>query len=149
MSFDHNAPVTEGGAPGRRFLIQNGIKYTYAEYNRFEKKFEPEPKPVNLVQEARVELIPVFKEFIKKLDDLKESLEPMLDDIKTVIVDEVAEEVDPISIDEFIRLSKDEFRVWVAENIERIAVLEDEVIRDSMIKKWERFYPEEDNPIEE
>jgi len=47
VTFDHAAETTAMSDPNAdppRYLEQNGNKFTFAEYNRFEKKWLPEPK---------------------------------------------------------------------------------------------------------
>jgi len=47
ITFDHTAETTAMSDPNAdppRYLEQNGHKFTFAEYNRFEKKWLPEPK---------------------------------------------------------------------------------------------------------
>ena len=90
--FDHSAPATVGGKDGVKFLVQNKRRWSYAEYNRFSKKYEPEPRLIDgsymadtglafQVKELKSLLSPVIEQMDRlkgvadKLDDLLRDLE--------------------------------------------------------------------------
>lgn len=45
--FDHKKGVTQVVDSGVKCLLQNGRKWTFAEYNRFTGRWEPEPKLID------------------------------------------------------------------------------------------------------
>lgn len=46
IAFDHEGPVTEARFMKTKYLLQEGKPFTYAEYNRYTGKWEPEPEPI-------------------------------------------------------------------------------------------------------
>ena len=76
---------------GIKCLVQNGVRWTYAEYDRFKKKWVPEPKPLDTLQantlgiafhtgELKKLVLPIVEQF-KRLQDVVENLERIVKEI--------------------------------------------------------------------
>jgi len=82
--FDHRGPVTFITFHGKKFLEQNGKPFTYSEYDRFKKKWIPEPEPLDL-RKVRIE---VFKKRLGRIlpvfSALNEELESMIELLKFI-----------------------------------------------------------------
>ena len=92
VKFDHKGPVTQAVHAGVKCLYQNGRRWSYAEFNRFSEKWEPEPRPIDEmdanttalafhVGELRKLLKPLIEQFAK-LAGVVENLEKLVKDIE-------------------------------------------------------------------
>jgi|3_EtaG_2_1085321.scaffolds.fasta_scaffold04979_3 hypothetical protein len=84
IEFDHKAPVTEVTDPGNKHLIQNGRKWTNAEWNHYAEKWEPQPKLLDLLQQSQLKVKPVLEEVMVKLDEIKTLLDPLSVDLERI-----------------------------------------------------------------
>ncbi len=78
VSFDHTKPVVERRFKRMKYLEQGGQLFTYAEYNKFTKKWEPEPKPLRERDIYREVFSDQLAALNKKLNAVDEELKDMI-----------------------------------------------------------------------
>lgn len=92
VTFNHGGPVTQAVYDGVKCLMQGGKRWTYAEFNRFSNRWEPEPKILSNLDanttalafhagELKKMLNPIIEQF-DKLKGTIESLEKIVKDLK-------------------------------------------------------------------
>lgn len=77
-TFDHKAPVTEARFLKKKYLLQDDKPFTYAEYNRFTEKWEPEPKPLDMNVLYREAFRDQIRALYGKLSAVDEELKEMI-----------------------------------------------------------------------
>lgn len=70
--FRHDAPAMQASHDGLKYLVQNGRKWSYAEYNKFTEKWEPEPR---LLDDFEIN----SQALINNINDLKKLMSPFVE----------------------------------------------------------------------
>ena len=84
--FDHECNTTKTrDEVSRHILVQDGIRYTNAEFNRFTNKWEPEPREIGPVNATKEMLIPKLVDFIERVQALEEEVFKLMPSINLVL----------------------------------------------------------------
>lgn len=83
VQFDHSKNVQEAYNERGRFLVQDGIYFSFASYDRQNKRYKPEPVPVDLNKISREEM----KDLINKLISHLDAGEKLMDKLRTAFMD--------------------------------------------------------------
>lgn len=159
VAFNHEGPATKASdKEGKPCLVQGNVRFTNAEYNRFAKRWEPEPVPLDYIEESKLKVYPVIMKLIESLGEISEQLSGMTPVIRDILQAEktaVDKVVNPgeyedrdIQPTEWMQLRSPGYADWLEENRDRIEALApgSETIR-AMKEKFDRLYPTEPFPF--
>ena len=85
VRFNHSAPAEKIFVGTMPYVKQNGVLFTNADYDHRVKKWIPEPKPVDLVQDARNRVEGELAEIKKLLATLIMKLEKIAPDLSLAV----------------------------------------------------------------
>ena len=83
--FDQDKPASTVNSGNDKWIEQDGNKFTYAEYNNITKKWEPDPKPLDIARMAALKVQPVLIQVSNQLTEIQATIKKYLPDIEQAI----------------------------------------------------------------